>query len=660
MACWRCHYFNMSVGPCKSSFPVSISTTMSSLKCNSMVQSDVFLLSSKCIIIRLRTTYIETDRTLHKIKPFSKDQPAYLCVKTRYQCFHFFLPFRNAIRVIQNCSERSLRLKGDRLTALQDILIAKLLKDCNNCDLIEQIHDVNVKSKHLLENVLSIESSAMVKRIIQSILLHKNVPKLEESLKVKLHEWLHNIRIYDAVTDRMSYANWVETRELSTRSPESILKCLMDAGEFDLCLSWLQMHPLAECPTKFDEFSDIFTEIILAATSLNCMLFKIIETLPLNVVLQFYDNLLNELRSLELLEYLTDFLTANALQPSLYQQYRISLKIFHQMNETEQEINWPLFHTPLMIIEQYLMNSRHEAMSSILKSIKPILSDETCKYCYARRNSTYDAKGSSDPDFKISLSENDFGHKDHSLSIHCIDSLLKIYAAKALDFRVSEPHSHSSNEILSHSMASLDSLCGSFVMPKVAPDRLHWIKDEDASHCMCCRRSAFTMFCRRHHCRRCGRVVCHVCSTKRIEIQELYCDVLVRSCDDCYKQIQSNNQKKSTNVAGPVNGKISDEVAVWQFSGNTKHDSLLREEFCFEYAPSVSLCLSILQFYSSDADCVNFLLYHCQKFESLLRPIQPGFPNPEIDYALVTRMMHCLALAAKVSHFASMDQQFFF
>lgn len=144
-----------------------------------------------------------------------------------------------------------------------------------------------------------------------------------------------------------------------------------------------------------------------------------------------------------------------------------------------------------------------------------------------------------------------------------------------------------------------------------------------------------------------------MCSTKRIKIPELYCDVQVRSCDDCYKQIESNNQKQSSSVSspGPVNGRTSDEVAVWQFSGNPKHDILLREEFCFEYAPSVSLCLSILQFHSSDTDCVNFLLYHCQKLELLLRPIQPGYPNPEIEYALVTRMMHCLALAAKVSHF---------
>lgn len=141
-----------------------------------------------------------------------------------------------------------------------------------------------------------------------------------------------------------------------------------------------------------------------------------------------------------------------------------------------------------------------------------------------------------------------------------------------------------------------------------------------------------------------------MCSKKRIEIRELYFDVAVRSCDDCYKQLQNIDQRKSSSsssstTAPSVNVKIRDDVVavVWQFSGNKKHDNLLREEFCFEYAPSVSLCLTILKFYSSDADCVNFLLHYCQKFESLLR-----CPNPEIDYALVTRMIRCLALAAKV------------
>lgn len=308
----------------------------------------------------------------------------------------------------------------------------------------------------------------MVKRFIRSILLHRNVSQLDESNKAKLHKWLQDIQIYDTVTNRMSCANWIEAKEMSSKSSELILKCLMNAGEFDLCLTWLKMHPLAEYPTKFGAFVNIFREQVLTTKTLDRMMFKIIETLPSTTVLQFYDTLLTELRNLELLEYVTDFLITNAEQPSIYQRYRISLKIFNQMTEYEQDTNWILFNTPLMIIEQYLMNSRHDAMSTILKRIQPILNNEPCKYCYARRNSSYDARSSSDPDFKISLSENDFGHRDHSLSRHCIDSLLKVYASKSLEFRVSETHSHSSNELLTHSMASLDSLCGSFVMPKVS------------------------------------------------------------------------------------------------------------------------------------------------------------------------------------------------
>lgn len=324
-----------------------------------------------------------------------------------------------------------------------------------------------------MEHILSIESSDTVKRLIQSVLLHKNVSQMEESYKVRLQEWLHNIHIYETVADRMFCTNWTSARELSIRSADSILKCLMNVGEFDLCLAWLKMHPLAECSTKFPVFSNIFREIVLAVTSPSCLMFKIIETLPLNVVLQFYESCLTELRSLELLEYIVDYLIAHSLRPFTYHRYRISLKMFAQMSDEEQDANWVLFNTPLMIVEQYLMNSRHEAMSSLLSIIKPILSHEACKYCLARRNSSYDGNSSKASEFEMSLPENDFCHREHSLSIHCIDSLLKIYATKALDFRISETHSHSSSDMLTHSMASLDSLCGSFVMPKVSAPVVH-------------------------------------------------------------------------------------------------------------------------------------------------------------------------------------------
>ena len=54
---------------------------------------------------------------------------------------------------------------------------------------------------------------------------------------------------------------------------------------------------------------------------------------------------------------------------------------------------------------------------------------------------------------------------------------------------------------------------------------------------------------RRHHCRRCGRIVCNGCSSNAILIIEINPNIPVRVCDDCFNwstKIQTN-RKISTN-----------------------------------------------------------------------------------------------------------------
>uniref|UniRef100_A0AC34QKD8 Pleckstrin homology domain-containing family F member 2 n=1 Tax=Panagrolaimus sp. JU765 TaxID=591449 RepID=A0AC34QKD8_9BILA len=67
-----------------------------------------------------------------------------------------------------------------------------------------------------------------------------------------------------------------------------------------------------------------------------------------------------------------------------------------------------------------------------------------------------------------------------------------------------------------------------------------WVPDSDASECMCCKSSTFTLINRRHHCRSCGHVICGNCSTNRFVLPGIN-KRPVRVCDDCYKKLAAGD-----------------------------------------------------------------------------------------------------------------------
>lgn len=66
-----------------------------------------------------------------------------------------------------------------------------------------------------------------------------------------------------------------------------------------------------------------------------------------------------------------------------------------------------------------------------------------------------------------------------------------------------------------------------------------WVPDGETNQCMRCRKGKFTTLNRRHHCRKCGFVVCNGCSTKRAVIP-YQSSKPIRVCDSCYDSIQGN------------------------------------------------------------------------------------------------------------------------
>ena len=75
-----------------------------------------------------------------------------------------------------------------------------------------------------------------------------------------------------------------------------------------------------------------------------------------------------------------------------------------------------------------------------------------------------------------------------------------------------------------------------------------WKSDQNNKNCTLCAKAFTTFRNRKHHCRKCGDVVCGDCSRSKIVLQELYGLVPVRVCDDCM------NGKKSFTVSTAVGG----------------------------------------------------------------------------------------------------------
>lgn len=82
-----------------------------------------------------------------------------------------------------------------------------------------------------------------------------------------------------------------------------------------------------------------------------------------------------------------------------------------------------------------------------------------------------------------------------------------------------------------------------------------WVPDAEATVCMNCRKSQFTLINRRHHCRKCGAVVCNPCSNKKVILASQSSKPL-RVCLHCYDELSTSK----TDVQMPEKLIASKEV----------------------------------------------------------------------------------------------------
>lgn len=75
-----------------------------------------------------------------------------------------------------------------------------------------------------------------------------------------------------------------------------------------------------------------------------------------------------------------------------------------------------------------------------------------------------------------------------------------------------------------------------------------WVPDAEATHCMNCKKTQFTMIVRRHHCRNCGAVVCGPCSSKKFLLPQ-QSSKPVRVCTACYERLSKAVKAESSKTA---------------------------------------------------------------------------------------------------------------
>lgn len=102
-----------------------------------------------------------------------------------------------------------------------------------------------------------------------------------------------------------------------------------------------------------------------------------------------------------------------------------------------------------------------------------------------------------------------------------------------------------------------------------------WVPDSEASTCMHCMKSKFTALNRRHHCRKCGGVVCSSCSTKKFLLPSQSSKPL-RVCDNCYNvlssgKVQSDQEPKRHNTV-PTPPQKTNKVEDDSTSGEDNSD----------------------------------------------------------------------------------------
>ncbi|KAL4709851.1 hypothetical protein ACJJTC_000338 [Scirpophaga incertulas] len=532
------------------------------------------------------------------------------------------------LNIIDSLSERQ-KLCSANLSNLRDLILFKLAtnhKINNNWQYCQYLNCSELKMDLVLNNLGSWPAEGAL-QILNYLRFLLNQDLLEEGLYEKCTDWIVKIPLYKEIASIMGAAHWYEIYEKSMEDPESIIQVLLTNQQFKLCLEWADVHDVKTHMKNLIVMNLLRQMFEYTKEATPDLIRKLLARLSINEAIDLIQREMSKIKNIELLQVCVEFISENSFDWKSFENIKIGLQIMMEIETNMRRLLWDLVEKPLVIIEQFLMNAKLDILSRILVKITP--------------NLKKDASGDN-------LYYNIKTIESLVISKNAVDALLRYYAEKALDMRNPvnacpiPPKPTDDSLLQSIDSINIESASKPFVMPEQVPTKDQWVEDYSTDRCMLCCTSIFSMIIRRHHCRRCGRLVCHACSRRRMQVPSYPSGVKIRVCDDCYVQtMNKNTSAENENILMSSNSDSAGSGVTcmdWCLSTCASKNEAVRTEFGYEFTPNVTLCLTIMKMHSINLDYPRFLL---DRSDEVARELSRGG-----DARLLVRARRSLLLAA--------------
>ncbi|XP_038158670.1 zinc finger FYVE domain-containing protein 26 isoform X1 [Cyprinodon tularosa] len=580
--------------------------------------------------------------------------------------------FKNAL--VSKNVERALSLLelygqgGSQQKELTDhLLVCAALEESEGVGQLFRVQDADLRARVVLQALERWPLSDCLELIDFCLNDLNTQSSLRTDLELRrtelgIYQWMMTLR------PSLPWKTWQELRTESKTNPESMLSMILEAKEFSLCKQWIELFPVSEQLKR-----QMQAEHLLYLLEMEQMdeALQLLEGIPdVAVGLDVCEHALDRRPGLAACHFLADYLTLHfqrQVSPARRRHIHalhLGSKVLLTLPPASRQEYFSLLSEPLLMLEQLLMNLKVEWAEVAVKTLKSLLVGQEAGFTAEDIDKLLAEYASKALDFSCAPKER--SRSDSVISLQ--DALLQCPAQElsSQSFTRIDSPSSSSNSNPTHTLSASGSerekdrgsserrqrSSAKFQPPDQPPAQKDWVPDTKHGTCMVCRRERFTMFNRRHHCRRCGRLVCSTCSEHKMLVDGCPGEE-VRVCDQCYVYFHpaSEDESDSAEIIGSpvVSQEALDgmlhlpEVVHRQFSLSTDpaENQLLRTGFYYEQAPSAHLCVAILSLHSDQAACGHQLINHC-------RSLSRKLTNPEVDACLLTDIMRRLLFSAKL------------